>query len=101
MTGHGAVEGRRGPTNGDTTGTTAPKHKTKYRTMILGAVSYVDCFVFVLALVPVLLSELGARETLGSLLRVLPFLRESVLVPVTAFPLSGKAIASATAKNIE
>lgn len=42
--------------------------------MILGPVSYLDCIVFCVFLAPQLLVHVGLVETLGVILRCLPFL---------------------------
>jgi hypothetical protein len=46
--------------------------------MILGPISFVDCFVFCVFLAPQLLINVGPLETFGVILQCLPFLRKSM-----------------------
>ena len=45
--------------------------------MILGAISLVDCFAFVVFLVPQLFLQAGLVQTFTTVLKVVPFLCES------------------------
>jgi len=45
--------------------------------MILGPVSYIDCVVFCILLVPALLLDVGLLDTIRCIIKALPFLRES------------------------
>lgn len=45
--------------------------------MILGQISWADCFVFVLFLIPQLLLHVGLFETAACGIKALPFLRTS------------------------
>lgn len=59
--------------------------------MILGPVSYLDCVVFCILLAPQLLIHVGLFETVGVVLRCLPFLCKSPISKYIYTPSSQEA----------